>query len=431
MPQSLPESFRSVEVPRQQPWWQRLLAFLGPGYLVSVGYMDPGNWATDLAAGSQYGYRLLFVIGLSSLMAMVLQTLCVRLGLGAQLDLAQACRRCYPQRLNWLLWLLCELAIIACDLAELLGTAIALQLLLGLPLLAGILLTALDSLLLLALQERGFRRLEALVIGLVALVGSALLVNVVLAQPDWGAVAAGLRPEPQVLRDPQQLYLAMGILGATVMPHNLYLHSAIVQTRDWGHSDRERREAVRWASLDTVMALGLAMFVNGAILIVAAASFHAAGRHDVVDLAQAYHLLSPMLGAPIASTLFGLALLAAGQSSTLTATLAGQVVMEGFLNLRLPPWQRRLLTRTLAIAPAAAGVILFGESSSTQLLILSQVVLSLQLPFAVIPLVQFTGRRSLMGDLTSPRWLQGMAWAIAAILVWLNLTLLVRGLGAH
>jgi manganese transport protein len=424
---SLPEVYRSISVPRGH-WWRKLLAFVGPGYLVSVGYMDPGNWATDLAGGSRFGYQLLSVVLLSSLMAMVLQALCVRLGVASGLDLAQACHRFYEPRTRLILWLLSEVAIMACDLAEILGSAIALQLLFHVPLIWGILLTGLDSLLILRLQEKGFRWLEALIIGLVALIGGCFAAQLALANPDWGAIAMGLVPQADILKSPEKLYLATGILGATVMPHNLYMHSAIIQTRNWGNAPDQKREAIRFGVLDSVIALSFAFCINAAILILAAATFHQPGLQPVVEIQQAYQLLSPLLGTSIASVLFGVALLASGQSSTLTATLAGQVVMEGFVNIRLKPWQRRLLTRSLAIAPAVLCVAFLGEGSTTQLLILSQVILSLQLPFAVIPLVQFTNNRSLMKEFVSPRWLQILSWAIASLIVLLNGSLLVRTL---
>jgi manganese transport protein len=424
---SLPPAAEQVplQLPSGTPDWRTFLRVLGPAYLVAVGYMDPGNWATDLAAGSNYGYRLLWVVALSSLMAMVLQSLCCRLGIATGLDLAQACRRWLPQRWRLPLWLLAEVAIVACDLAELVGSAIALQLLFSLPLPWGVALTAADTLLLLALQHFGVRRIEALIIALVALVGACFAVELLLLQPSWSAVAAGFVPHPQSLRDGQQLYLAAGILGATVMPHNLYLHSALVQSRRWPEHPRARHWALRYATADAVLALLLAFLVNAAILVLAGGAFHGAVAEPVEDLSQAYHLLTPLLGTSLASVLFGVGLLAAGQSSTLTATLAGQVVMEGFLDLRLPAWQRRLLTRSLALIPALATVLLLGDQATNQLLVLSQVVLSLQLPFAVIPLVLFCGRRGLMGELQAPRWLQLLGWACAAVIVLINGSLLL------
>jgi manganese transport protein len=417
----------AVDLPAGSPSWRTLLRVFGPAYLVAVGYMDPGNWATDLAAGSRFGFSLLWVVALSSLMAMVLQSLCCRLGIATGLDLAQACRLGLPPSWRIPLWLLAEVAIIACDLAELIGTAIALQLLFALPLFWGVLLTAADTLLLLLLLQRfGMQRLEALVIALVALVGVCFAWELLLLQPDWSGVAAGFLPRPSSLADGEQLYLAAGILGATVMPHNLYLHSSLVQSRRWPEGARSRAWALRLSTLDTGVALSLAFLVNAAILILAAGAFHGTGQGPVEEIQQAHRLLSPLLGTSLAGVLFAVALLAAGQSSTLTATLAGQVVMEGFLNLRLPDWQRRLLTRAIALIPAVATVLWIGERATAHLLILSQVVLSLQLPFAVIPLVYFCGRRGWMRELQTPPWLQLCGWICAAVIVTLNLSLLWR-----
>jgi len=401
------------------------LRVLGPGYLVAVGYMDPGNWATDLAAGSRFGYGLLWVVGLSSLMAVLLQTLCCRLGIATGSNLAQACARLLPAAWRLPLWLLAEVAIVACDLAELVGTALALQLLFGLPLAWGVVLTVLDTLLLLLLQQWGVRRLEALVIALVALVGACFALELLLLRPDWGAVLQGFRPHPAQLRDGEQALLAAGILGATVMPHNLYLHSELVRSRRWPDGVAQQRRALRYASLDTMVALSFAFLLNAAILVLASGSFHGRFGGPVTDLAQAHRLLAPMLGTPLASLLFAVALLAAGQSSTLTGTLAGQVVMEGFLQLRLPSWQRRLLTRGLALVPAMAAVLWLGEGSTTAMLVLSQVVLSLQLPFAVIPLVWICGRPGVMGALQAPPWLQGLGWLCAGLILMINGALLV------
>jgi manganese transport protein len=404
--------------------WSVGLRMFGPAYLVAVGYMDPGNWATDLAAGSRYGYGLLWVVAVSSGMAMVLQSLSCRLGIATGWDLAQACRRLLPEAWRIPLWLLAELAIVACDLAELVGSAIALELLFGLPLPWGVALTAADTLLLLALQRFGVRRLEALIIALVALVGACFAWELLLLKPNWLQVAAGFLPQPSVLRDGQQLYIAAGILGATVMPHNLYLHSALVNTRCWPEHPPTKPLLLRLASLDSVVALSFAFLVNAAILILASGAFHGVVAQPVEDLRQAHTLLSPLLGTTLAGTVFAVALLAAGQSSTLTATLAGQVVMEGFLNLRLPDWQRRLITRAVALIPAMATVMLLGDQATTHLLVLSQVVLSLQLPFAVIPLVQFCSRSGLMGALRAPIWLQGISWLCAAVIVMVNVSLL-------
>ena len=416
----------TVEVPAGMGMLRTFLRVLGPGYLVAVGYMDPGNWATDLAAGSQFGYRLLWVIGLSSLMAMLLQSLCCRLGIATRLDLAQACSQLLPRFCRIPLWLLAEVGIIACDLAELVGSAIALQLLFGLPLLWGVGLTAADTLLLLALQRFGIRRLEALVIALVALVGGCFAVEMLLLQPNWSQVGLGFIPQAASLRDGQQLFLAAGILGATVMPHNLYLHSSIVQTRRCVDTVESKQEAIRFATLDSSIALMSALFINAAILIVSAAVFHGTEHSEVADIGDAYQLLSPLLGASAASTLFAVALLCSGQNATLTGTLAGQIVMEGFVNIRLRPWLRRLITRLLAIIPAVIVIALYGEQGTGALLILSQVVLSLQLPFAVFPLVSFTSNRHKMGPFVAPLWMQALAWLVAVIIAALNVWLLYQ-----
>ena len=422
---SLGASFRSVAVPVDAKGWRRFAAFAGPGYLVAVGYMDPGNWATDLAGGSAFGYTLLSVVLLANLMAMVLQTLSARLGIVAGMDLAQACRAHYGRRTNFALWGLCQLAIVACDLAEVLGTAIALKLLFGLPLIWGVAITAFDVMLILALQTRGFRRLEAFIVALLIVIATCFAVELALAQPSIAAIAGGLIPDPEIVTDPAKLYIAIGILGATVMPHNLYLHSAVVQTRDFPNNAAGKRDAAKWATIDVVVALGLALFVNAAILILAAATFHTAGRTDVADIEQAHELLTPMLGAGAASVMFALALLASGQNSTVTGTLAGQIVAEGFLGLRLKPWVSRITTRLAAIVPAAIVVGISGDRGATQLLVLSQVVLSLQLPFAVVPLVKFTSSRRIMGEFASAPWLKAVAWAITAAVIGLNVTLLV------
>ena len=420
----------TLDRPRDRLSWSVALRMFGPAYLVAVGYMDPGNWATDLAAGSRYGYGLLWVVAASSLMAMVLQSLCCRLGIATGLDLAQACRRLLPDAWRIPLWLLAEVAIVACDLAELVGSAIALQLLFGLPLPWGVALTAGDTLLLLALQHFGLRRLEALIIALVAMVGACFAWELALLKPNWMQVAAGFVPQPSVLRDGQQLYIAAGILGATVMPHNLYLHSALVNTRRWPEHPPSKPLLLRLANLDSVMALSFAFLVNAAILILASGAFHGVVAEPVEDLRQAHTLLSPLLGTTLAGTVFAVALLAAGQSSTVTATMAGQVVMEGFLNLRLPDWQRRLITRALALIPAMATVMLLGDEATAHLLVLSQVLLSLQLPFAVIPLVQFCSRSGLMGALRAPIWLQGISWLCAAMIVIVNTSLLTSVVGS-
>jgi len=423
---SLPEVHASVPVPVTGSFWRKLFAFAGPGYLVAVGYMDPGNWATDLAGGARYGYTLLCVIGLSNLMAILLQTLSARLGIASGRDLAQACRDRYSRPTAIGLWILCEIAIAACDLAEVIGAAIALNLLFGMPLLLGVILTAADVLIVLYLQHRGFRYVEALVVALILMVAGAFAFEVWLARPEWGAVAAGFVPTTAILKDSGMLYIAIGILGATVMPHNLYLHSSIVQTRNYLDSEPSKREAIRFATIDSSVALMFALFINAAILVMSAATFYHAGHQDVADIGDAYKLLSPLLGSSVASAVFALALLSSGQNATLTGTLAGQIVMEGFMNIRLRPWLRRLLTRLVAIVPAIIVVMLYGERGTGALLILSQVVLSLQLPFAVIPLVIFTSDRRMMGPFVSPAWMRSLAWLVASIIVVLNAWLLVQ-----
>lgn len=424
---SLPGSFRTVPVPSGAgQFWRKLGAFAGPGYLVAVGYMDPGNWATDIAGGSAFGYTLLSVILLSNIMAMVLQSLSAKLGIVTGLDLAQACREYYPSPIRWVLWVLCELAIIACDLAEVIGTAIALQLLFGIPLVWGVCITAVDVMLILLLQQYGFRKLEAFIVALLIIIAGCFAVELFLAQPSLAAIADGLIPRTEIVTNPAMLYIAIGILGATVMPHNLYLHSSIVQTRSFDRTPEGRREAVKLATIDSSVALMLALFINGSILILAAATFHTAGRTDVAEIQDAYQLLTPMLGAGAASILFAVALLASGQNSTITGTLAGQIVMEGFLNIRLPAWLRRIVTRLIAIVPAVVVASLYGESGTAQLLIGSQVVLSLQLPFAVYPLVRFTGDRAKMGEFANRPVLALAAWTICAAVIVLNSVLLYQ-----
>lgn len=415
----------SVPVLAHGSWFRRLAGFLGPGYMVSVGYMDPGNWATDLAGGSRFGYTLLAVILLSNLMAIVLQALAARLGIATGRDLAQACREHYARPVGLALWLACEAAIIACDLAEVIGTAIALKLLFGIPLLVGAIITALDVFLVLLLMRRGFRALEAFVIALLAIIFVCFGVQIALAAPPVRAVLGGFIPSTEIVTNPAALYIAIGIIGATVMPHNLYLHSSIVQTRAYPRTAAGRRGALRFAVTDSTIALMLALFVNAAILIMAATVFHASGRTDVAEIEQAHELLSPLLGVGLASTLFAVALLASGLNSTVTATLAGQIVMEGFLRLRLPDWARRLITRAVAIVPVVIVTALYGEGGTTELLVLSQVVLSMQLPFAVIPLVSFVSDRRRMGELVIPAWLKLLSWAIAGIIVALNVKLLI------
>jgi manganese transport protein len=421
---SLPESHRSIPIAPGLTWFKKILAFAGPGYLVAVGYMDPGNWATDIGGGAKFGYTLLSVILLSNLMAMLLQALSAKLGIVTGRDLAQACRESYSKPVAIGLWVVCEIAIAACDLAEVLGSAVALKLLFGLPLLAGVLITALDVLIVLALQGRGFRLIEAFVITLIASIAACFAYEIFYAQPLWREAAVGFIPRLEILRNKEMLYIAIGILGATVMPHNLYLHSSIVQTRAFPTDTSGKREALRYATFDSTLALGLALFVNAAILILGAAAFHTRGMHDVAEIADAYKLLTPVLGASLASTLFACALLASGQNSTLTGTLAGQIVMEGFLNLRLKPWLRRLITRSIAIIPAVIVIGFYGEGKVTSLLILSQVVLSFQLPFAVIPLVQFTSDKVRMGAFANSRFTTIFAWAVAAAILAFNFELL-------
>jgi manganese transport protein len=420
---SLAEVHSSVAVPVGGHWMRRLLAFSGPGYMVSVGYMDPGNWATDLAGGSKFGYTLLSVIMISNLMAILLQGLSARLGIATGRDLAQACRAAYPRPVGWLLWVACELAIIACDLAEVIGTAIALKLLFGIPLVGGAILTALDAFLVLMLMSRGFRYLEAFIIALLFIIALCFGAQIVLAAPPVAAVLGGFVPSSAIVTNPEMLYIAIGIIGATVMPHNLYLHSSIVQTRAYERNEEGKRSAIRYATTDSTIALMLALFVNAAILIVAAAVFHANGK-DVAEIEEAHALLSPLLGVGIASTLFAVALLASGLNSTVTATLAGQIVMEGFLHIRLPHWVRRLITRAIAIVPVVVVAALYGESGTARLLILSQVILSMQLPFAVIPLVQFVSDKRKMGTFAISRPVAALAWLVASVIVALNVKLL-------
>ncbi len=427
---SLAEIHSTVRIAEHAPRARKLIAFAGPGYLVAAGYMDPGNWATAVAAGSGYGYKLLWVVLAASLVAMLFQALCVRLGLGGGLDLAQACRRHVPRRANFALWLLAELAIVATDLAELIGAAIALKLLFGLPLAFGVLLTALDAFLVLWLMEKGVRWVEAFVISLIALIAAAFAFNLWLAQPDMAALAAGFLPSLDIGADATLLLLATGIIGATVMPHNLYLHSALVQSRlpapDRRGIAAAVKGAIRYATADSCIALVFAMFVNGALLVLAASAFHANGFGDIAELERAFELLAPVLGTSLAATAFAAALLACGLNSTITGTLAGQVVMEGFLQLRLPPWLRRLATRAVAIVPAIVVVSLYGDAGLAKLLVASQVVLSLQLPFAVVPLVLLTGSRRVMGEHRAPRWITGAAWFFAALIVLLNVVMLYQ-----
>jgi manganese transport protein len=420
----LSEVFRTVRVPKDATSFRRFLAFLGPGYLVAVGYMDPGNWATSLAGGSKFGYALLFVALLSNIMAIILQSLAARLAVGTGRDLAQACRDAFPPWVAKPLWVLAEGAIIATDLAEVIGTAIGLNLIFGIPLEIGILITGLDAFLVLYLQNRGFRRVEALIVVLLGVIAVCFAVQLAMADPDWGGVIRGFAPTTNLVTNPDMLYLALGIIGATVMPHNLYLHSGIVQTRAFGDTLPEKREALKFATIDSTVALMFALTINASILILAAAAFHGPGRPHVEELGEAHSLLAPLLGSALAPTLFGIALVACGLNSTVTATMAGQIVMEGFINLRVPPWFRRLITRAIAIVPAIVVTLWFGEGQTAKLLILSQVILSLQLPFAVVPLVMFTADRKELGALAAPRWLTLVASVVALLIIALNIKLI-------
>ncbi|HEX7518097.1 MAG TPA: Nramp family divalent metal transporter [Chthoniobacterales bacterium] len=423
---SLSEVHRSLVVPSSAGFFRKLFAFAGPGFLVAVGYMDPGNWATDLAGGSKYNFALLSVVMMSNLMAILLQALSLKLGIATGRDLAQACRNHYSRPVSFLLWVICELAIAACDLAEIIGSAIALNLLFGMPLLAGVCITGLDVLIVLFLQNKGFRYIEALVIALILVIGGCFAWELVVSRPDLLGIAKGFVPSSKIITDPGMLYIAIGILGATVMPHNLYLHSSIVQTRRYDLNAAGKREAIKFATIDSTLALMFALFINAAILIVSAATFYTRGRNDIAEIQDAYKLLSPLLGVTGASTLFALALLASGQNSTLTGTLAGQVVMEGFLNIRIRPWLRRLITRGIAIIPAIIVTVITGEKGTTNLLVLSQVVLSLQLSFAVFPLVMFTSDKLKMGEFVNGLTVKCLAWFVAAVIAALNAWLLIQ-----
>ena len=422
----MPEVNRSVAIPAGAGFWRKVWAFSGPGFLVAVGYMDPGNWATDIAGGSRFAYQLIFVLLMSNLMAILLQTLAARLGIVRQRDLAQACREHYSRRTSLALWILAEIAIAACDLAEVIGSAIALNLLFHIPMLWGVCLTSLDVLVILYLQNKGFRYLEALVVALVGTIGVCYLMEIILVKPDFLGIARGFVPTPEIFTHRDMLYIAMGILGATVMPHNLYLHSSLVQTRAIARTPEGLKTAMRFNFLDSAVALNLAFLVNAAILIMAAGTFYKHGLTEVAEIQDAYRTLTPLLGTGLASFLFALALLCSGQNSTLTGTLAGQIVMEGFLNFRIAPWLRRLITRSVAIIPAIITVAWYGEHGTARLLIFSQVILSLQLSFAVFPLVQFTSDRRKMGAFANPRWLKLLAWLVAGIIAVLNAYLLVQ-----
>lgn len=421
---SLNEVFSSIKVPANASSWKKFMAYVGPGLLVAVGYMDPGNWATDIAGGAQFGYTLLSVILISNLFAIVLQYLSVKLGIVAERDLAQACKDHFHPSVNFILWIFCEIAIAACDLAEVIGSAIALNLLFGIPLSVGVVITVIDVFLILFLQSRGFRYIESIVGGLIFVIFASFLYEIFLSKPDIIPLLEGLIPKKEIITNPSMLYIAIGILGATVMPHNLYLHSSIVQTRDYPRTTEGKKEALKFASLDSSLSLMLAFFINAAILIISAATFHSSGNKDVADINDAYKLLSPLLGTTLASIFFGIALLASGQNSTVTGTLAGQIVMEGFLNIRLKPWVRRLITRLIAIIPALIISILYGERGTADLLVFSQVILSMQLSFAVVPLVMFTGNKTKMGQFVNKPWLKILAWIISGIIIVLNLYLL-------
>jgi manganese transport protein len=421
---ALAEVFGSIATPPTGSFWRKLVTFLGPGYLVAVGYMDPGNWATSLAGGSRFGYALLTVALLSNLMAILLQALCARLGIGAGRDLAQACRDAFPRAVSWPLWVLTEIAICATDLAEVIGTAIGLNLLFHIPLEIGVLITALDVFLVLWMQNLGFRWIEAFIVTLMGVIALCFVVQIAMANPDWAAVIKGFAPTTEIIRNPDMLYLAIGIIGATVMPHNLYLHSGVVQTRRFGKSVADRREAIKLATVDSTIALMFALTINASILILAAATFNKAGKVDVAELDQAHAFLAPLLGSTFAPTLFGIALLCCGLNSTVTATLSGQIVMEGFIDIRLPGWARRLVTRSIAIVPAAIVTIWYGEAGTAKLLILSQVVLGVALPFSIVPLVMFTADKSKMGALAAPVWVTALAALTAVVLIVLNFKLL-------
>lgn len=423
---SLPEVFSSIHIPKEAGFFKKLFSFAGPGLMIAVGYMDPGNWATDIAGGAQFGYTLLSVILISNLFAMILQHLSLKLGIVAERDLAQACRDHFGPKTNFILWILCEIAIAACDLAEVIGSAIALNLLFGIPLTWGVAITIVDVFIILFLQAKGFRVIESIVAGLTIVILGSFAYEIILSKPDIFPLLSGLVPQKEVISNPSMLYIAIGILGATVMPHNLYLHSSIVQTRNYERNHEGKKEAIKFATIDSTVSLLIAFFINGAILIVAAATFHTTGNHDIADIHDAHKMLAPILGTTLASVFFAVALLASGQNSTLTGTLAGQIVMEGFLNIRLKPWLRRLITRTIAVIPALLVTIIYGEKGTTDLLVLSQVILSMQLSFAVIPLVMFTNSKLKMGEFVNKPWLKILVWIISGIILLLNLVLLYQ-----
>ena len=425
---SLPEVFSSINIPKDAGFWRKLMAFAGPGLMVAVGYMDPGNWATDIAGGAQFGYTLLSVILISNLFAIILQHLSLKLGIVAERDLAQACKDHFSPTTNFILWIFCEIAIAACDLAEVIGSAIALNLLFGIPLTWGVVITIVDVFLILFLQAKGFRLIESIVGGLIFIILGCFAYEIILSKPNIFPILSGLVPQKEIITNPSMLYIAIGILGATVMPHNLYLHSSIVQTRNYDRTVSGKKEAIKFATIDSTVALFLAFFINAAILIVAAATFHTTGNKDIADIHDAHKMLTPLLGTTFASIIFAVALLASGQNSTLTGTLAGQIVMEGFLNIRLKPWLRRLITRLIAVVPALIVTILYGEKGTTDLLVLSQVILSMQLSFAVVPLVMFTGSKLKMGQFANKLWLKILVWIIASIIMVLNIYLLIETL---
>jgi len=423
---SLPEVFSSIHIPKDASFFKKLFAFAGPGLMIAVGYMDPGNWATDIAGGAQFGYTLLSVILISNLFAMILQHLSLKLGIVAERDLAQACRDHFGPKTNFILWILCEIAIAACDLAEVIGSAIALNLLFGIPLTWGVAITIVDVFIILFLQAKGFRVIESIVAVLTIVILGSFAYEIILSKPDIFPLLSGLVPQKEVISNPSMLYIAIGILGATVMPHNLYLHSSIVQTRNYERNHEGKKEAIKFATIDSSVSLFIAFFINAAILIVAAATFHTTGNHDIADIHDAHKMLAPILGTTFASVFFAVALLASGQNSTLTGTLAGQIVMEGFLNIRLKPWLRRLITRSIAVVPALIVTILYGGKGTTDLLVLSQVILSMQLSFAVIPLVMFTNSKLKMGEFVNKPWLKILVWIISGIILLLNLVLLYQ-----
>ncbi len=423
---SLSEVHASINIPKDAGFWRKMFAFMGPGLMISVGYMDPGNWETDIQGGAKFGYTLLSVILISNFFAMILQHLSLKLGVATERDLAQACRDHFSPRVNFMLWIFCEIAIAACDLAEVIGAAIALNLLFGIPLTWGIVITTLDVLLILMLQAKGFRWIESIIAGLIVLIFGCFAYEMIISKPEIFPLLQGLVPQKEIVTNPTMLYIAIGILGATVMPHNLYLHSSIIQTRNYERNETGKREAIKFGTIDSSVSLFLAFFINAAILILAAATFHHTGNQDIAGINEAHEMLTPLLGTSLASIFFAIALLASGQNSTITGTLAGQIVMEGFLNIRLKPWLRRLITRLIAVIPALIVSILYGEKGTSELLLLSQVILSMQLSFAVVPLVMFTSDKLKMGVFVNKNWLKISAWIISIIIIILNSYLLYQ-----